>query len=183
MNAQDLLNLIRSRRTQKDFTGAALSEPEIRLLLEAANWAPNHRLNQPWRFRVFTQKGCKSLIESFRSSLNPEDLKAFEQPLTRIEKIGALIFVSHQIDANEAINLENYAATCAGIQNMLLMAESMGYQSYWSTSKFFNHSSMLKLIDFKDSERLVGALWFGRGEKSLQAKTRKAAEEFTQCFK
>jgi nitroreductase len=40
---------------------AAITRREILDLMEAARWAPNHKLTQPWRFVVFMDKGIDSL--------------------------------------------------------------------------------------------------------------------------
>ena len=47
---QTTLDVIKSRRTitPKNFNGKRLTENEIGLLLEAANWAPTHKKTEPW---------------------------------------------------------------------------------------------------------------------------------------
>ena len=44
------LDIIKSRRTitPKNFTGESLSNDELDLILEAANWAPTHKKTEPW---------------------------------------------------------------------------------------------------------------------------------------
>ena len=40
------------RRMTKEFTGAEVPRATLERLLDAAIWAPNHRLTNPWRFFV-----------------------------------------------------------------------------------------------------------------------------------
>ena len=49
------LDLIVERRTimPKEFiSGSQISEEELNMILEAANWAPTHQKNEPWRYSI-----------------------------------------------------------------------------------------------------------------------------------
>jgi nitroreductase len=48
----DVLEAIRTRRTAGKIRPDVPPRAVIEELLEAATWAPNHRLNEPWRFFV-----------------------------------------------------------------------------------------------------------------------------------
>src|SRR4051812_12135240 len=48
----DVLEAIRTRRTAGKIRPEVPPREAIEELLEAATWAPNHRLNEPWRFFV-----------------------------------------------------------------------------------------------------------------------------------
>merc|ERR1719221_1603579 len=56
-SVEQTLALLRQRRSifPKDYNGKghAVTDDEVRLLLEAANWAPTHKRTEPWRFVVF----------------------------------------------------------------------------------------------------------------------------------
>ena len=43
---------IRSRRTHKQYGPEPVDEATLRELFDLARFAPNHKLTQPWRFRV-----------------------------------------------------------------------------------------------------------------------------------
>ena len=59
------LEVIKSRRTitPKNLNGKSLSNDELDLILEAANWAPTHKKTEPW----YTFK----YIHSFTAEINP----------------------------------------------------------------------------------------------------------------
>ena len=48
------LALVKARRsvTPKDLNGSPLAREEVEAVLEAANWAPTHHRNEPWRFTL-----------------------------------------------------------------------------------------------------------------------------------
>jgi len=62
-NPEEINELVRQRRSvyPKDYTGAIVPDSVIEQMLENANWAPNHKLTEPWRFVVFTGTGLKAL--------------------------------------------------------------------------------------------------------------------------
>ena len=43
---------VRTRRTHKLFAPSRYAAEHLEQLFDLARWAPNHRLTQPWRFRV-----------------------------------------------------------------------------------------------------------------------------------
>ena len=48
----DVFEAIRGRRTVKAFAPEPVPRERLDELFELARWAPNHKLTQPWRFRV-----------------------------------------------------------------------------------------------------------------------------------
>jgi nitroreductase len=69
-NPEEVNELMRSRRSvfPKDYTGEKIDDFIIKQMLENANWAPTHKLTEPWRFVVFTGDGLKKLA-AFQSEL------------------------------------------------------------------------------------------------------------------
>jgi len=65
--------LLKGRRSvyPTQYTGEPVSNAIIEEMLENANWAPTHRLTEPWRFVVFSGKGIQKLA-SFQSELYKE---------------------------------------------------------------------------------------------------------------
>lgn len=171
--------LIRQRRTAKDYDGRPITDSILKEALDLANWAPNHKLNQPWRFRVMKPSAVQRLLHHLEQQLKAEDWKALEGPVKRVAKAGAVIFVTSQKDSNEVLDWENYAATCAGIENLMLYAVSEGIGTYWSTGKLFALSETRAYLELKDTERFVGAIWMGYG-KSPEAPKRKQVSECTE---
>jgi hypothetical protein len=48
----DVDTAIRTRRTHKQYGSEPVSEAVVRELVGVARWAPNHKLTNPWRFRL-----------------------------------------------------------------------------------------------------------------------------------
>lgn len=177
----DVYEVIRSRRTCKKFNGSPIAKSTIEEFLDLAILAPNHRLNQPWKFRVLSQSGIQKLISHFQSKASPDDLKAFEKNFEKLKSAGAVIYITCAQDSDMTISKENFAATSAAIQNILLSATASEIQSYWGTGKFATHPINLEYLRIDSSENFVGWIWLGYGEVK-DAPARIAASEKTIWF-
>lgn len=173
--------LIRSRRTCKEFDGSPIEKPDLTRLLELAIWAPNHRLNEPWRFRVLSKNGILTFIEFLSRTLTREDSEKFSKLFEKLKMAGAIIHVTCLKDVDPEVDLENYAATCAATQNILLAATAAGLQSYWGTGKIAKHTKTLEYLQLTSDERFVAWVWLGHG-KIGEAKSRSPIENKTTWF-
>jgi nitroreductase len=75
MNSRQVNQLIRSRRSvfpDQFEKGKEIPEEVIWQLLENANWAPNHKNTEPWRFTVFAGKGLATFAK-FQASRYKEN--------------------------------------------------------------------------------------------------------------
>lgn len=154
---QTISQTIKQRRTTKIFSGKELPKELVEKLLDLAVWAPNHGLNEPWRFRVCTQSG----IQKWEKAL-PQEI--FQPTFEKLKKVGALIYVTTLKDSNSVVEEENDAATCAAIQNILLGATALGLASYWSTGNLMKCAETQRFLEIQNTERFVGAIWLGYGE-------------------
>ena len=76
-NTQVLNEIIRHRRSvfQPQFSGVPVDNAIVRQMLENANWAPSHKLTEPWRFIVFTGDGIRKFAQ--------EQAKLYKEVTTR----------------------------------------------------------------------------------------------------
>ena len=118
----EVIENIKNRRNTKNFENKDVSVEDIKTILDAGTWAPNHRDTQPWRF-VVIQKN-KSLREKIINGII--DLKekdsgkkqTDEQVLSIKNSVmtkPVLIFVYSLIDDNPIISEENYGAVCLSL--------------------------------------------------------------------
>jgi nitroreductase len=76
MEYTELLNLIKSRRSIREFTAQSVKREDILRILEAARWAPSNHNRQPWKFLVFEDaQKIRDLAECVRAHLSAK-LKA-----------------------------------------------------------------------------------------------------------
>ena len=52
-----MLEAIRTRRNVREFFDNPVADRDLKTIIEAATWAPNHRHTEPWRFIVLAKDG------------------------------------------------------------------------------------------------------------------------------
>ena len=57
----EIFEIIKNRRTVREFNHKPITKDTIEKIIEAATWAPNHRSTEPWRFFVLEKNSAKRL--------------------------------------------------------------------------------------------------------------------------
>ena len=174
--------IVKNRHTQKNYTGKPIARKDLESLLELAFRAPNHRLNEPWRFRVLTQEAIQKLISHMNTKLDEAEKAAFKKSYDRLALAGAMIFVTVLKDENPSIEQENYAAACAAVEHILLGASALKFASFWSTGKAVFHPLCLKYLNIPDSEKLVASVWLGHSDVKGLVSPRTKIEDVSHWF-
>lgn len=197
MQTSQLIALIKARRTCYQFLPKQtnpLAELEIKLCLEAAIWAPNHKLTQPWRFWVIGKNKQQKLAVIYadnRASKNADyGSEAYQSLYSKaVEKFMAIpqiILVGQVLAKDKVTAKEDYAACACAIQNFQLMAwqQSIGVQ--WSTGPILTDYRSYEVLGIESEEiDLIGALYMGKvaAERQVtdlvQTTKRKPLEEVT----
>ena len=113
--SEELLDVLRRRRTIRRFTEEDVSEEQAEMLLEMAMCAPSRLDRQPWRFVTIRDKGLQKQLA---------DLLRMHRYL---ETAPILIAVCGLPEASPTWILDISAAT----ENMLLAATAMGLGGAW----------------------------------------------------
>jgi nitroreductase len=155
--------VLRGRRTIELFLQSPVPDALVKEAIEAATWAPNHHVSEPWKFYVLGQGSIASCLDLVRDIVTAKkDAKAGEfKARNWSEKPGWLIVSCRRSD-DELAQQEDYAACCAATQNLLLYLWKAGVGSKWTTGditqdpRFFDIAGMNS-----DEEFVVGLIWFG----------------------
>ena len=77
MNYEDLLELVKARRSTRAFKADPVSDDQVEQILEVARWAPSGTNSQPWEFVVVRNKEARETLERLEMHLaaNEVDLK------------------------------------------------------------------------------------------------------------
>ena len=140
-----VLEAKRTRRNVREFTDRKVTLDDLKTIIEAATWAPNHRHTEPWRFIVLEKDGDvrKQVAQivhdwTYENIKNPNQkrrIDSSEGAKREILDAPAFIYVFARAGPNEEVTKENYAATACAVQNLLLAAHSLGIGVGWSTGK------------------------------------------------
>ena len=182
---QSVLQSIRDRRSHKAFTNRPVGEDDIRTLLDAAVLAPNHKMTQPWSFAVLG-KLAKKRYGEIKAALRvaTEDPAVAEEKrqkmIADLSAIPAVIVVMQKLEGDAHRKREDYAAVFMAIQNMLLVATSMGLGSKVHTGDILNAVPMRELVHADEHEQIVAIVHVGEPLEEMKPKARIAAAEKTR---
>jgi nitroreductase len=162
---------ITDRRTIKQFLPDPVAPATITHLIDLAVWAPNHRLNEPWRFYVLTGDARRRLGDIAAAITTAKVGAAGGDPAVTARKaseaaaawssVPTLLFVTMVGDPNPEIDLENYGAVCCAIQNFTLAAHALGIGTSWSSGAVAAAPDLLTLVGAGANERMAGLLRVG----------------------
>lgn len=114
----DLLQMIKERRSVREFTHEPVSQIDIMNILEAGSWAPSVKNNQPWKFVVISDPGMRAILS---------EQTIYSTQISQCQVVIAVYIVNH-VDTDMALS---HQAVGAAIQNMLLVSESIGLGAVW----------------------------------------------------
>ena len=159
------------RRMSKEFTDADVPREALERMFEAAIWAPNHRLTEPWRFFVMekdspARERIADLVwqYAYDNVASPnETIKEHvaDNNRSRITDAPALVYAYSVPGPNEETTHENYASVCCAVHNMALAAVAEGLSLDWSTGTVTRPSKLAETLGAEDDWAMVGALFIG----------------------
>ncbi|MEO1624730.1 MAG: nitroreductase [Bacteroidota bacterium] len=169
-----ITEIIRGRRSvfPPVYNDRPIEKQLIEEILENANWAPNHRMTEPWRFRVFTgdsrQKLSDFLGDYYKKHTPAEkfsDLK-YKKTVKKPLQSACIIAICMQRDPAESLpEWEEIAAVSCAVQNMWLTASAHGIGAYWSSPGAIKETT--DLLNLKEGERCLGFFFMGYSDAPL----------------
>ncbi len=180
MNATELLEFMRARRSLRRYRQEPVPEEWIDCMLEAAVWAPSAHNRQPWRFAIVDQAATKERLAREMGAALRRDLLADALPLAVIDAdvdrsyqriTGAPLLIllcmslsDMDVYPDEERNRHECAmaqqSTAMAGQNMLLMAEKLGLGACWICAPLFCQDLVASVLD-------LPADWLPQGMISL----------------
>lgn len=155
--------VLRGRRTINLYLQTPVPGDLVRDAIEAATWAPNHHVTEPWRFYVLGARTIAEVLELQREIVTAKkgvDAADFKVK-SWSEKPGWVVVTCAESD-EEIRQREDYAACAAAVQNFMLYLWKAGVGSKWTTGDVTRHERFSEIIGFDPAkEYVVGLLWFG----------------------
>lgn len=163
------------------FNEESIHPEEIKKLLEAARYAPTHKLTEPWQFYVL-MGDSKAQTAAYMKDFVQEHTGKPEKGDRMAEKFNqsqAVIVISFQRDPQERLpEWEEIAATAMAVQNIWIHASEMGMGGYWSTGSAAVEAMKQKL-DLSPGEKILGLFFLGRHDHHPRKRPAKSVDEFT----
>ncbi|MNW28867.1 putative NAD(P)H nitroreductase YdjA [compost metagenome] len=176
--SEQVLDVIRDRRTVKKFKPDPIPTETITELLDVAVWAPNHKLREPWRFLLFTGDGRQRLVDAISAEIGEENNRFAEGIL---HNPFELVVVMKE-DPRQLVWDEDFAAVSALVQNFMLAAWSKGIGTFWVTKPFLYGPKFREQLDILPGEKVVAMIYGGYPDVIPKAQPRTAAVEKLTLF-
>jgi nitroreductase len=181
----NLIDLLQSRRSVREFTSRKVTRHEVETILEAAVLAPNHRMTQPWRFYVLGPGARREvgLALGNRKARKLEDPAAAEALRQRVadehEAVPLIIAVAVVQAENPEIREEDYAAAMMAVQNLSLAAVAIGLGTHIRTGAVMQDPATRVAIGVAEGERVIALLNVGEPAQVPPVRARRPAASFT----
>jgi nitroreductase len=167
----DVEAAIRSRRTHKQFGREPVDEATVRDLLDLARFVPNHKLTQPWRFRLLGPETRQRLNEAVGTT---EAMKLGRAP--------TLILATAVLSGDPVTDDEDLHATACAVYAVLLGATARGLASYWRTPAALGEQAVRDLLGLAANERIVSLIHLGPRASDPPVKERLPFEDVVQVL-
>jgi len=185
--ASALRSVIEGRRTVGKFHPEQPPRELIEQVLEAATWAPNHRLTEPWRFVVLAGEAREELgrfMGAQNAAKYPDDPEraAFERGKGERKALRAPVVIALGVEPLQASNveeIEEIAAVAAAAQNMLLTAYTLGLGAKWSSGAIVHDPGVKAWLGLSERAHLLGFLYIGYPAMTSQRSVRTPAAGLT----
>lgn len=166
-SAEVINTIIRNRRSifPPSYIEREIPTEIINTILENANFAPTHKLTEPWRFIVFRGESRKKLAHFFSERYRQVTAaEAFSQARydaagEKFLKSACVIAVNAEIHTDKVPEWEETAAVACAVQNMWLTATAYGIGAYWSTPGVLKELGAL--FELPENQKCLGLFLMG----------------------
>lgn len=165
----DVEAAIRARRTVKAFAPEPVDRATLTELLELARWAPNHRLTNPWRFRVIGPRALTALKDAEAARASAEAAAAGADPVqiataarAKLDRAPTLIACSATLTGDPATDTEDRHAAACAVYIVLLAAHARGLAGYWRTPTILGEPAGRDAVAIPAGEEFVALIHLGR---------------------
>jgi nitroreductase len=158
----ELEEAIRTRRTHKAYAPGPVDRETLDELFELARWAPNHKLTNPWRFRVVGPGALERLKAAAADPI----------AAAKLERAPTLVVVSAKQSGDPLTDAEDVCATAAAVYAVLLAAHGRGLAGYWRTPAILLEPAGRAAVGLAEDERVLGLLHLGYPRQEPRAPER-----------
>jgi len=162
----ELEQAIRTRRTHKAYAPEPVDRDTLDELFELARWAPNHKLTNPWRFRVLGPHALERLKEACG------DLIA----AAKLNRAPTLVLVSATQSGDPLMDEEDVLAAATAAYVVLLAAHGRGLAGYWRTPGVLRTPAGRAALRVPEDERVLGLLHLGHPRQQPRVPERAPVE-------
>lgn len=180
-----IIDALKRRRAIRSYLPKEIEKDKIETLLEAATWAPNDRLREPWHFYVIqgeAKQRYEALSRTYLEERFPTKPNLVKESLTVLENTTLAIVVTADIIPGDNASSEDneYAVACA-IHAMWLAAEELDLGLVWRTRGIglTRDPRMHEFIGSPENKKIIGTVFIGYPADAVDTTKRTSAQQKT----
>jgi nitroreductase len=167
----EVFKATQERRSVRHFKSTQIDKKKILKILKAAQWAPSFLNLQPWKFIIVIKKDAKERLT--RAITLPFLNIVYSRPIPyeNLTMAPVIIVTCVDPDRDKLHYIEDGA--CA-VQNMSLVAHSLGLASYWiGVLNTFVEDEVKKILEIPKKYRVIAMMPIGVPNESPKTKREK----------
>ena len=153
---------LRTRRTVHNFDNdRAVPDEVLHRAVEAATYAPNHKMTEPWLFRRLGRDAIEA-IASLNAASIADPAKAAAKAKRWADIKNWLVVTSRITPGDDLLTREDYAATCCAVQNLQLSFAADGVGTKWTSGDIQRTPEFERICGVDgNAECVCGVIWYG----------------------
>lgn len=175
MTPDELETLIAARRSSMLIDATReIDTAVVDRIVNAAQWAPNHKRTWPLRIAIITGNSRSTLGNTIADAMaiHGDDEMKVAKTRGKFMRSPVVLVIAAAEGATSNETEENKYAVAAGIQNMLLMAESFGLAALWGSPAKGANDAITTLCSMEPTDRVMGIVYLGWPTQSVAAPDR-----------
>jgi len=193
MNSENLLEIVRKRRSVRVYRSGKVTDTQIEMILEAARWAPSGANTQPWEFVVTRDRAKMKRVRRIydeewkrRKLEDPVNYKGLKKDY--VGDVSVLVLVVGDARTKEvylttrqpADREKLFEASIANaVEQMMLAAASMNLGTVWVSVREEVEPELRELFKVPPELRLLWVVPIGHARSWPAAKPRRKTSAFT----
>lgn len=169
-----LLAVIRERRSVGKFSPDLPPPEAIETMLEAGTWAPCHHVTEPWRFVVIAGDErarladimARAKVERLERKGRPTEGE-YDRAFAKAMRAPVILAVGVEPQPGpKVVEIEEVEAGAAAVQNMLLVAQSLGLATIWKTGDPAYDPAVKAFLGLTPAAHIIAFVYVGYPEAS-----------------
>jgi nitroreductase len=193
MDSENLLSIIRKRRSVRVYKTGKVSDSQLETILQAARWAPSGANTQPWEFVITRdRKKMKKVRQIYndewrqRKREDPVHYKGLKKDYVGDVSVVVLacgdprtkqVYLTTRQPADREKLFQ--ASIANAVQQMMLAAASMNLGTVWVSVREEVEPELRKLFHVPEPLRLLWVVPIGHARSWPKAKPRRRVQDFT----
>jgi nitroreductase len=192
MNSEELLDIVRKRRSVRVYRSGNVSDKQLGMILEAARWAPSGANTQPWEFVVTRDRAKMKRVRRIyaqewkqRKLEDPVHYKGLKKDY--VGDVSALVLACADprtmrvyLTTRQPGDREKLfqASIANAVEHMMLMAASMGLGTVWVSVREEVAPELRELFKVPEPLRLLWIIPIGHAKSWPKPKPRRKVSAF-----